>query len=59
MNTRHALVLASPLAAAACNPFHRDPVSEVRRDVDVKSRWRPFLETPAALADAVQMQAPQ
>jgi len=35
MNTRHALGLASLVAAAACNPFHREPVSEVRGDVNV------------------------
>ena len=54
MNSRHALVLASLIAA--CNPFHREPVSEVRRDVNVNSRWRASLVTPAALAGAVQMQ---
>ena len=55
MNTRHALVLASLVAAAGCNPFHREPVSEVRRDANVNSRWRASLVTPAALAGAVQM----
>jgi hypothetical protein len=55
MNTRHALVLAALVAAAACNPFHREPVSEVRRDVNVNTRWRASLVTPAALVGAVQM----
>jgi hypothetical protein len=55
MNTRHALVLASLVAAAACNPFHREPVSEVHGDVNVNSRWRASLVSPAALAGVVQM----
>jgi len=56
MNTRHAVVLASLLACAACNPFRRDPVSEVSRDANVNSRWRASLVSPAALAGVVQMQ---
>ena len=55
MIIRHALGLASVLALAACNPFHREPVSEVKRDVNVNDRWRASLVTPAALAGAVQM----
>jgi hypothetical protein len=55
MHTRHALVLASLFAVAACNPFHREPVSEVRRDANVNSRWRASLVSPAALAGAVQI----
>ena len=56
MNTRHALVLASlVVAAAACNPFHRAPVTEVTRDANVNTRWRAALVTPAALVGAVQM----
>lgn len=55
MNTRHALALASLFAVAACNPFHRDPVSEVRRDANVNSRWRASLVSPSALAGVVQM----
>ena len=49
-------ILASLLALAACNPFHREPVSEVRRDANVNARWRASMVTPAALAGAVQMQ---
>ena len=56
MNTHHALVLASLVAAAACNPFHREPVSEVHRDANENSRWRASLVTPTALVGAVQMQ---
>ena len=56
MKTRHLLVFASLVTAAACNPFHREPVSEVRRDANVNSRWRASLVSPAALAGAVQMQ---
>jgi len=56
MNTRSLLVLASLVALAACNPFRREPVSEVRRDVNVNARWRASLVSPAALAGAVQMQ---
>jgi hypothetical protein len=55
MNTRHALVLTSLFAVAACNPFHREPVSEVRRDANENSRWRASLVSPAALAGAVQI----
>jgi hypothetical protein len=55
MITRHALVLASLVAVAGCNPFRREPVSEVRRDANVNARWRASLVTPAALAGAVQM----
>ena len=55
MNTRHALTLASLLVVGACNPFHREPVSEVRRDANVNSRWRASLVSPTALAGAVQM----
>ena|SRR5687767_8432115 len=50
------IVLAvSTLALAACNPFHRDPVTEVSRDSNVNARWSASLVTPAALAGAVQM----
>jgi hypothetical protein len=55
MNTHRALALASLFALTACNPFRREPVSEVERDVNVNSRWRAALVSPAALAGAVQM----
>ena len=55
MNNRHALALASLLMVGACNPFHRDPVSEVKRDANENSRWRASLTSPTALAGAVQM----
>jgi hypothetical protein len=55
MQNRHTLTIASLLALAACNPFHREPVSEVSRDVNVNSRWRASLVTPAALVGAVQI----
>lgn len=45
----------STLALAACNPFHRDPVTEVTRDANQNARWRAALVTPGALAGAVQM----
>jgi len=48
-------IAASTLALGACNPFHREPVTEVSRDVNVNSRWRATLVTPATLAGAVQM----
>jgi len=56
MQTRNSLTIASLLALAACNPFHREPVSKVSRDVNVNARWRASLVTPAALAGAVQIQ---
>jgi hypothetical protein len=55
MTGRHALVLASLFSVAACTPFHHDPVSEVKQDVNVNSRWRASLVSPAALAGAVQI----
>jgi hypothetical protein len=55
MTGRHALVLASLFSVAACNPFHHDPVSEVKQDANVNSRWRASLVSPAALAGAVQI----
>jgi len=48
-------VAASLLALGACNPFHREPVTEVSRDVNENTRWRASLVTPASLAGAVQM----
>jgi hypothetical protein len=55
MNARHLLALTSLFAAAACNPFHRDPVTEVRSDANLNSRWRASLVSPAALAGVVQI----
>lgn len=58
MRTSRVLLLvvsASTLSFVACNPFHRDPVTEVTRDVNLNARWRATLVTPAALAGAVQM----
>jgi len=57
MNGRHGLgVVVALVTLAACNPFHREPVSEVRRDANVNSRWRASLVSPAALSGVVQMQ---
>jgi hypothetical protein len=56
MHPRHAIpIVASMFAVAACNPFHREPATEVSRDVNVNSRWRALLASPASLAGAVQM----
>ena len=56
MHSRILLTLAvSTLALAACNPFNRGPVTEVRRDLNLNARWTASLVTPAALAGAVQM----
>lgn len=56
MRTPILLTLAvSTLAMVACNPFRRDPVTEVSRDTNVNARWNAALVTPAALAGAVQM----
>ena len=49
------LLSAATLSVAACNPFHRAPVTEVTVDANMNSRWRASLVTPAALAGAVQM----
>ena len=56
MKIRHVIALTSVFAVAACNPFRREPVSEVRRDVNANTRWRASLISPSALAGAVQMQ---
>ena len=48
-------LVAGTFALAACNPFHRDPVTSVSRDANVNERWSATLVTPAALAGAVQM----
>ena len=49
------LLAVSTVAMAACNPFHREPVTEVSRDTNVNARWNAALASPAALAGAVQM----
>jgi hypothetical protein len=49
------LAIAATVTLAACNPFHRDPVTEVSRDTNVNARWNAALVTPAALVGAVQM----
>jgi len=56
MHSPRLLALAvSTFALAACNPFHREPVSEVTRDANVNARWRASLVTPATLVGAVQI----
>lgn len=52
---RQRLSLASLFLLAACNPFPRRPVTEVRGDVNLNSRWQASLVTPSALAGAVQV----
>ena len=50
------VALALPaLALAGCNPFHRDPVTEVSRDANQNLRWRGSLVTPSGLVGAVQI----
>ena len=53
--SRVVVIAISTLAVAACNPFHRDPVTEVTRDANANARWRASLVSPASLAGAVQM----
>ena len=48
-------VAAATFVLTACNPFHRDPVTEVTPDANANARWRAALVTPAALVGAVQM----
>src|SRR4030095_8439991 len=56
MRSSQVLLLASSISAlGACNPFPREPVTEVSRDANVNSRWRAALVTPASLVGAVQM----
>ena len=54
-NSRVLLVAVATLSLAACNPFRREPITEVTRDLNVNSRWRANLVTPASLAGAVQI----
>lgn len=54
-SSRTLAIAVSSFALASCNPFHREPVTEVKRDVNVNSRWRASLVTPATLVGAVQM----
>ena len=49
------LLSISTLAFAACNPFHKAPVTEVTHDANANARWRASLVTPATLAGAVQI----
>lgn len=56
MRSRILITLAiSTVALAACNPFSRDPVTEVSRDVNANARWTATLVSPASLAGAVQL----
>ena len=56
MRNHHVMLLAvSAFALTSCNPFRREPVTEVIRDANANARWRAALVTPAALAGAVQM----
>ena len=56
MQRRQSLILVTSIVVfAACNPFHREPVSEVSRDTNLNTRWRGTLVTPASLAGAVQI----
>jgi hypothetical protein len=56
MRAPHVLLLSiTAVALAACNPFHRDPVTEVSRDANQNTRWQGSLVTPAGLAGAVQI----
>ena len=57
---RASLILRSTVPAlglvlAACNPFNREPVTEVTRDYNLNARWRASLVTPSALGGAVQI----
>ena len=55
MRKLNVVALTAAIALAACNPFNREPVTEVSRDANVNSRWNASLVTPVALAGAVQM----
>jgi hypothetical protein len=56
MRSLRFLALVIPAAAVvACNPFHRDPVTEVTRDVNMNTRWTGTLSSPSSLVGAVQM----
>lgn len=55
MHKLSVVTLTAAIALAACNPFNREPVTEVSRDANLNSRWNASLVTPVALAGAVQM----
>ncbi|CAN5158763.1 hypothetical protein BH23GEM2_BH23GEM2_12960 [soil metagenome] len=54
-STQILAVTVATVALAACNPFHRDPVTEVRGDANVNTRWTATLATPSNLVGAVQI----
>ena len=49
------LLSTAVVTLAGCNPFHRDPAVQVRRDENQNTRWTATLATPAGLAGAVQI----
>jgi len=57
MDTRRILAVSLALAAAAaCNPFQREPAVTVSaRDSTLNTRWHANLASPGALAGVVQM----
>jgi hypothetical protein len=57
MYTHRLLMLAvSAFALTSCNPFHHAPSVEVTtKDENLNTRWHASLESPAALAGAVQI----
>jgi hypothetical protein len=47
--------IATILATAACNPFHKTSTEIKPQDIPVGERWNAALATPSGLAGAVQV----
>lgn len=50
-----AIGIATMVAAAACNPFHKNANQIQRADIPVGERWNAILATPSGLAGALQI----
>ena len=55
MRTSIMTLVLSGATFIACNPFHKEPATQVTVDANVNSRWRASLVTPANLGGAVQI----
>ena len=54
-HVRYAAAIVALIAAAACNPFHKNANKIQQADIPVGERWNAILATPSSLAGAVQI----
>jgi hypothetical protein len=54
-HVRSAAAIVALIAAAACNPFHKNANKIQQADIPVGERWNAVLATPSNLAGAVQI----